>query len=130
MTYTLFEQGFSVRRDVDGAIIPADPQNSDWQTYQAWLAAGNKPTPAPIMAIGVPQQVALWQVRAVLAHHGLLDQANAVIAALNDPAVSAYWDYGNVLDRTSPTLAKLITALNLTPSQVDAMFVEAAALSL
>ena len=32
-------------RDADGAFIPDDPANLDWQDYQAWLDAGNTPTP-------------------------------------------------------------------------------------
>ena len=29
----------------DCASIPNDPENTDWQAYQEWLAAGNTPLP-------------------------------------------------------------------------------------
>jgi hypothetical protein len=35
----------SVVRTSDGAIIPKDEMNPDWQRYQEWLAAGNTPDP-------------------------------------------------------------------------------------
>jgi hypothetical protein len=45
-TYSLLLNTTTILRS-DGAHIPADPLNSDYVQYLAWLADGNTPNPAP-----------------------------------------------------------------------------------
>jgi hypothetical protein len=51
MTYQLLKDGLTgqltnlVKRS-DGATIPFDPDNTDYQAYLKWLAEGNTPLPA------------------------------------------------------------------------------------
>jgi hypothetical protein len=44
--YQLTKEGYMILRTTDGAYIPVDPANTDYQAYLAWLAEGNQPLPA------------------------------------------------------------------------------------
>lgn len=37
----------TVKRLADGAFIPFDPGNTDYQEYLKWVAEGNNPEPVP-----------------------------------------------------------------------------------
>ncbi|MES1994450.1 MAG: hypothetical protein V4457_12875 [Pseudomonadota bacterium] len=45
--YRLLDDKGTVKRGVDGAVIPLDPSNRDRQEYEEWVKEGN--TPAPIL---------------------------------------------------------------------------------
>jgi len=75
----------------DGASIPADPANIDYQAYQAWLAAGNTPTPAPVPTTAqqtLAQIVAIEQATP-FTHRHLRDITDLMVQAIKtaNPAV-------------------------------------------
>ncbi len=43
---TKYGEASSVLRVSDGACIPFDPANTDYQAYLRWLEEGNEPLPA------------------------------------------------------------------------------------
>lgn len=49
------QQMQTVERVSDGAFIPFDPANKDFQEYLSWLAQENEPDPAPQQATGAEQ---------------------------------------------------------------------------
>ena len=79
----------------------------------------------------VPQAVEMWRVRSVLTTQGLAAAVDTAIAAMPQPeqtVVSTAWNYGNFIQRNSPTIASLAAILKLTPPQVDALFIAANAI--
>ncbi len=75
----------------------------------------------------VPREVPLWAFRAALADAGLLASAQTVVAAVNSTDLTAFFEYGNFVERASPSLAQLAAQLTQTSAQVDALFIAAAA---
>ena len=76
-----------VIRTADGASIPADSGNCDFQAYQAWLAAGGVPDPyvAPAAA---PQSILSQDL---MAQFTVADYTLIVAAIAATPAFGLLW---------------------------------------
>lgn len=101
--------GTSIMRKTDGAMIPTDPGNLDYQAYLVWTAAGNKPDPAP-----VPPPATQIQAAAFLARFTPVEQAAVQQAALANQQIALGLTMGlaqGYVDLTSPVLAAWMAAL-------------------
>lgn len=72
----------------------------------------------------VPQSVTPLQARLALKAVGLLDQVNVTASSM--PETELAWYFANSVERNSPFVKSLATALNLSDIQIDALFISAA----
>ncbi len=97
--YQLVSGFGGVQRTADGAFIPNDARNLDWQAYQAWLGLGNTPDPVP-----TPPAPTLAQ------------QAGAAMLSGLTISISGAMTLGPTVFPTDPTtqqkIAAVVTTLN------------------
>lgn len=128
--YKLTESA-TVLRASDGASIPADDQNTDWQAYQAWLSAGNEPAPPYLPTPPAPQSVTPVQAFTALDQAGKLAALMEYIdAPTTPPLVRATALGATEWRRDSLLLMSVAIVLGLTGNQVDDLFKAAAAVQL
>lgn len=123
----------------DGIVInrtkAASPFASNWiqsDTAQiGWLYDGqdfSEPPPAPVP---IPQSVTMRQARLALLGAGLLTQVESAIASLPSPqkeAAAIEWEYAQEVQRHHGLVPAMASALGMTEAQIDALFIQAAAL--
>lgn len=110
-----------ITRTSDGATIPADPGNTDWQTYQAWLAAGNVPAPYVPPAPAVPRSLTPRQIRLALSQMGYREQVEATVAA-GPLALQDAWNHALEFVRDDPGVLQMLEAVGATPEQADQLW--------
>lgn len=79
----------------------------------------------------VPSAVTMRQARLALAGAGKLAAVESAIAALPEPqktAAQIEWEYSNEVQRHNGFVSQLAPALGMTEEQLDALFIQAAAL--
>jgi hypothetical protein len=102
--------------DVSQAIIDA---------VNGVYAAHDPTKPAPPL---IPESVTRYQARFVLAQNGLLANVNVYFASLPEDNMSRLaWDEAPTVRRDSVALITAAHAMGLTDSQIDQMFIDAAA---
>lgn len=121
MTYKLTNTT-SIIRISDGASIPADERNSDYQEYLQWVADGGITEDAdPIIEPIVETIVSAWQIRKALNATGLRQAVEDAVAA-SDITVQDAWQYSNEFQRFNPLVISLGQALGKTEEELDQVF--------
>jgi hypothetical protein len=93
-TYSFGQQGQIVRSD--GATIPNDPANTDFQAYVAWLDAGNTPTPwtpPPVTWADFQNQAKAALVLSDITVHRIAEGVSLGTCAWTNADVVAYMTY-------------------------------------
>jgi hypothetical protein len=94
------------------AEIPdEDPRVAEWALAQL---------PNPI-----PQSVSAFQAKAALLAAGLYSAVNSYMTTTASPFDALAWQESAEFQRQSPTIAALMTAMNLTSAQLDSLFLAA-----
>ena len=82
-----------------------------------------------VLPVEVPASVTMRQARLALLHAGLLDDVEAALAAIPDEtarrAAQIEWEYAQDVERDSPWVQQLATALGLDAAMLDELFITA-----
>lgn len=80
--------------------------------------------------VPVPASVTPYQARMALLGADLLASVEAMMAdPETDQAAKIAWEYATAIERDSPFIAALASALGLTDEQIDGLFIAAAAIT-
>lgn len=84
-------------------------------------------TPEQIAAALIPRSVSPRQIRQALTRFNVRTQVEAAVAA-GDQDIKDWWEFATVVERNHPMVVGMATALGISTTELDAIFVAAGAL--
>ena len=135
MQYKTSKYGNIIKED-NGVItlIPMDETSLLYQEYLQFLQSGGTVEPSNLfteeeeMEANTPTEVALWKLRFILAQMSLEQSVSEALNTLPEPqktAANYIWNYGNAIDKYSPTVQFLQSYLGLSDTEVNQIFIQA-----
>jgi hypothetical protein len=103
---------FQDYEDDDGNTVTAPSQIDDYEARKLATKRDN-------------MVVTMRQARLALSQAGKLTMVNDAIAVMDEPdktAVSIEWEYGSTVERVSPWIDAMATALGMTGVEMDELF--------
>jgi HD-GYP domain-containing protein (c-di-GMP phosphodiesterase class II) len=117
---------------IDGVSIATPSDKSTWRvdfapevTQSERDAAGAVISAIDADAPEVPDSVTPYQARQAINAAGLREAVEAAVAGASYEVKDA-WEYALAIERASPFVAAMGSALGLTEQQIDALFISAA----
>lgn len=80
----------------------------------------------PLPPPQVPDQIQMWQARAILFRSGLLGQVEQAVKAATNPEIEIAWEYAPNVVRQSAFVSAMAAAINLDNATIDNLFIEGA----
>jgi hypothetical protein len=80
----------------------------------------------PLPPPPVPDQIQMWQARAILFRYGLLGQVEQAVKAATNPEIEIAWEYAPNVVRQSAFVSAMAAAINLDNAAIDNLFIEGA----
>ena len=109
-------------------VAAGDAQIGDGWDGEVFVRPVQPEVPPP----AAPEQVAMWQARAILIEDDLLDDVNVALASIADEKArklaQAKFEYSSTVRRDDPLVTQVIPKLGKTEVEIDAMFTRAAVL--
>jgi hypothetical protein len=78
----------------------------------------------PLPPPQVPDQIQMWQARAILSRAGLLEQVNQAVKAAANPEIEIAWEHAPNVVRRSSFVSEMAASLGFSEAQIDSLFIE------